>query len=488
MEKENKLTKSVNNAAKWSLITELIAKIISPITNMILARILAPEAFGILATVVMVISFSEIFVESGFQKFLIQREFKTEKEEKEYLNVAFWSNLLFSLFVWCIIIIFNQKLAEFVGNPGLGKVLVITGITIPVYGIIGIQSCQLKKALNFRKLFYVRLTSSFTPLIITIPLALIDFGYRALIIGNISGVLLQSIVLFIITSYKPNFYFSLLKLKIMLQTGLWTMLDGIAIWLTAWIDSFLISNNMSNYYMGLYRNSNTMITSLFSIVTAAIIPVLFPALSKLQNNSKEFNKLFLNMQHRLAFFLIPMGVGVFLYRELATTILFGNKWIEASRIVGIMAITTAIRSIFVSMYSEIFRAKGKFKIPLYMQILDLVFLIPTCLFSVKYGFWALVFSRAFAKLPLIIPEMIMVKYISGITLIRTVKSMFPIIFSTIIMTIVGRYLQTFSMSIIWSIVSIIICIIIYFLIILLFKNERKEIVNVLYRIKIKEKR
>lgn len=483
MTKENKLAKSVNNAAKWSLVTELISKIISPITNMILARILAPEAFGILATVVMVISFSEIFVESGFQKFLIQKEFKSKEEEKEYFNVAFWSNLIFSLFIWGIIIIFNKSLSEFVGNPSLGKILIITGVTIPIYGIIGIQSCQLKKSLNFKKLFYVRIVSSFTPLFITVPLALIGFGYKSLIIGNIAGIALQAIVLYITTLYRPNFYFSLIKLKIMLQAGIWTTLDGIAVWLTAWIDSFLISSSMSGYYMGLYRNSNAMVTSLFSIITASVVPVLFPALSKLQNDPKEFNEMFLKMQHRLAFFLVPIGVGMFLYKDFVITILFGNKWMEASGIVGIMAITTVIRIIFVSIYSEIFRAKGKFKIPLYMQVLDLGFLVPICLFSVRYGFWTLVFSRALAKLPLIIPETIVVKYISGITIRRTLSQMFPIFLSTLLMGIAGNYLQSFRAGILWTIVSIVICMIIYLVIILFFKKEREEIINILKNIK-----
>ena len=68
-------TKKMYTALKWSTATEFLAKIISPVINMCLARILAPEAFGVLATITMIISFAEIFVESGFQKFLIQYQF-----------------------------------------------------------------------------------------------------------------------------------------------------------------------------------------------------------------------------------------------------------------------------------------------------------------------------------------------------------------------------------------------------------------------------
>ena len=70
------LSRKTANAMKWSSVTELAAKVISPIVNMLLARVLAPAAFGMLATVTMVISFAEVFVESGFQKFLIQHNFE----------------------------------------------------------------------------------------------------------------------------------------------------------------------------------------------------------------------------------------------------------------------------------------------------------------------------------------------------------------------------------------------------------------------------
>lgn len=134
------------NATKWSSVTEISAKIISPIINMILARILAPEAFGILATVTMVISFAEVFVESGFQKFLIQHKFNSAEEETQFTSTAFWSNLAFSLLLWVAIIIFQNPIAKVAGNEGLGYVISIAGITIPMYGNYWYTELYYKKA------------------------------------------------------------------------------------------------------------------------------------------------------------------------------------------------------------------------------------------------------------------------------------------------------------------------------------------------------
>ena len=94
------LNKKIVNATKWSGITEIAAKLVAPITTMVLARLLAPDAFGVLVTAQMVISFAEIFTDAGFQKYLIQHEFIDDDDKYKSTAVAFWSNFIFSMIVW----------------------------------------------------------------------------------------------------------------------------------------------------------------------------------------------------------------------------------------------------------------------------------------------------------------------------------------------------------------------------------------------------
>ena len=89
MEMQKDISKQIGQATKWSSITEIAAKLISPIVNMVLARLLAPEAFGVVATITMVISFAEIFTDAGFQKYIIQHEFADDEELNKSTNVAF---------------------------------------------------------------------------------------------------------------------------------------------------------------------------------------------------------------------------------------------------------------------------------------------------------------------------------------------------------------------------------------------------------------
>lgn len=471
------ITQKTNRAYKWSSITEISSKFITPLINMLLARILAPEAFGILATITMVISFAEIFVESGFQKFLIQHEFKSEEHEHRYMSVAFWANLAFSILIWGIIIIFCQPIASIAGNEGLGFPIALTGITIPLFGIIGIQNCKLKKKLEFKGLFLVRIISALVPLFVTLPCALIGLDFWSLIIGNIAGVCIRSIMLIVVGRFKPLKYFSFKDLKHMLKYGVWTLLDGLAIWATNWIDSLIIAHSLDEYYLGLYRNSASTIVALFAIVTSAITPVLFASLARQQNDQEQFNNTFLKLQKTLSVFLIPIAVGVYFYRDLVTLVLFGEAWAEAADIIGIMAITTAMRTVFISFYGDAYRAKGKFYLPLILQLVDLAILVPSCIISIQYGFWALVYTRAFVKLDLIVLEFILIYKVCKITPWKTILAVGPAIIATIVMAGAIFGLQLLGNGVLWSLFTILIAIIIYFSVLFIFKTEREFVLK-----------
>ena len=145
----SELNKKIVKATKWSTVTEIIAKLITPITSIILARLLTPEAFGVVTTLTMVITFAEIFTDAGFQKYLIQHQFEDNTDRDQSTNVAFWSNLLMSLFIWLIIGLFADPLAAMVGNPGLGHVLTISCISIPLAAFSSIQMALYKRDFDF---------------------------------------------------------------------------------------------------------------------------------------------------------------------------------------------------------------------------------------------------------------------------------------------------------------------------------------------------
>ncbi|MFZ2537703.1 MAG: oligosaccharide flippase family protein, partial [Oscillospiraceae bacterium] len=282
--------------------------------------------------------------------------------------------------------------------------------------------------------------------------------------------------------WKPSFFFKIEILKKMISFSIWSMLEAISIWLTTWVDTLIIGTVLSGYYLGIYKNSLSMVNSLLSVITASIAPVLFSSLSRLQKDNVSFQNFFFKAQKMVAYFVLPLGVGIFLYSDLITYIMFGSKWLEASPIIGVWALTSCVTIVFAHLNGEVFRAKGLPKLSFVVQIIHLVFLIPTCLISVQYGFWSLVYARSFIRLQYIFVSMLAASFIIQFKIKNILKNvMQPFIF-TLLMTLFAIVLQQVSKSMIWSIISIIFCALFYLMLMVIFaKQEIKKTIQSVIR-------
>lgn len=481
---DKQLNKKVVNATKWSSITQIVSRIITPITNMVLARILAPEAFGVIVTVTMIISFAEMFTDSGFQRYLIQHEFKSLKHKYDSANVAFWTNLGLALAIWGVIIVFNEQIANIVGSPGLGLVIIIACIQLPLTSFSSIQMALYRRNFDFKTLFIVRIIGIFIPFIVTIPLALIGFDYWSLIIGMICMQTFNAIILTVKSSWKPRLFYDKKLLVEMFSFSMWSLFEAISIWLTLWLDAFIIGSFLSEYHLGLYRTSTTMVNALMALVTASVVPVLFSTLSRLQNNDQRFKQTFYKFQRIVAYMVLPMGIGVFLYSDLATSIMLGSQWKEASNIIGIWALTSCILIVTSHFNSEVYRSKGKPKLSLIAQLITLTFLVPTCLISVRYGFWPLVYSRALIRFQGVITGFIIMSLVMKFPIMRTVKNLVRPVLLTVLMSLLAVGLKQISDSTLWSFTSIIICALMYCVLFWLFAREDSQFLRKMIKRKI----
>lgn len=459
-------------AIKWSVFAEILAKLISPITTMVLARLLTPDAFGIVATIAMIVSFAEIFTDAGFQKYVIQHEFADEKDRDESTNVAFWSNLALSFVLWGIIAAFNKPLATMVGNPGLGHVITIASASLPLQALSSIQMANYKRDMNFKTLFKARMLGAIVPIVVTIPLAYLMRSYWALVIGTISVNAVNAIVLSIWSKWKPRWYFSWIKLQKMLSFSIWSMIESVSIWLTNYIDIFIVGISLSQYYVGLYKTSMTTVAQITTLITAATTPVLFSALSRLQDNHQEFEYLFMKFQKLVGMLIIPIGVGIFCFRDFITLILLGDQWLEASYFIGLWGLTSAI-TILVHYGSEAYRSLGKPKLSVLAQTLHIVVLWPVVQIAVQHGFETLCTARALVRIELILVQLAIMYIVLKLSPWKMIKNILPSCMAACVLFVFGKLMLEFSTSFLWNIFAISVCAIIYLCIICTFKDERR---------------
>ena len=459
-------------AAKWSLVTEVLAKLITPVTNIILAHILAPTAFGILATIMMVISFAEMLADAGFQKFLVQYEFESEDEKQKNVSVAFISNIVLAIVLWFVIIIWRDELAILVGNEGLGFPLAIMGAMLPLGAFSSIQMAMYRRSFNFKFLLSIRMITIITPLFISIPMALAGFDYWSLIAGLLAAHLFTAIALCIRQEKLISIYFSSTVFRKMFSFSAWSLAEAFSIWLTAWVDTFIISHFLNAYYLGLYKMPTAIVTTVMAIATSSMAPVLFSALSRHQHNQVEFEKTFLTFQRYMALFLVPLGVGMFVYQDFIIEILLGPQWKLAGIVLGSWALSSSLVTAISYLISEAFRAKGMPNVSFLAQMVHLFVLIPVIYVCVQYDFTTFVYARSIVRVQMIAVLLYLLAIYVGMNawlVIRNIKSY--IIASAVVGT--GSYvLLHLHNSMIWTIFCICISLILYLVVLYLFPTER----------------
>ena len=459
-------------AAKWSLMTEVLAKLITPVTNIILAHILAPTAFGILATIMMVISFAEMLADAGFQKFLVQYEFESEDEKQKNISVAFISNIVLAIVLWLVIIIWRDELAILVGNEGLGFPLAVMGAMLPLGAFSSIQMAMYRRSFNFKFLLSIRMITIITPLFISIPMALAGFDYWSLIAGLLAAHLFTAIALCVRQEMLISIYFSSTVFRKMFSFSAWSLAEAFSIWLTAWVDTFIISHFLDAYYLGLYKMPTAIVTTVMAIATSSMAPVLFSALSRHQHNQVEFEKTFLTFQRYMALFLVPLGVGMFVYQDFIVEILLGPQWKLAGIVLGSWALSSSLVTAISYLISEAFRAKGMPNISFLAQMAHLFVLIPVIYVCVQYDFTTFVYARSIVRVQMIAVLLYLLAIYVGMNawlVIRNIKSY--IIASAVVGT--GSYvLLHLHNSMIWTIFCICISLMLYLVVLYLFPTER----------------
>jgi len=470
-------------ATKWSLITEISSKLVAPVVNMVLARVLTPEAFGMVATVTMVTSLADLFTDTGFQKFLIQHDFVDEDSLYKFANVAFWTNLFLSIFSWLLIFVFRNNIVAAIGNPGLGMALAIASLALPMTSFSSIQTAFFRRKFDFKTLFWAKIIGIIIPIFVTVPLALILKNFWAIIYGNLVVNLCNAILLTWRSKWKPRFFFKFKMLKEMFAFSMWTFFEQLLGWANLNLGIFVVGLSLSTYYVGIYKTSMTTANQIIAIFTNAFSPVLVSALSRLKENQQEFNDFFYKFVKNTSIIILPLGVGMFIYRELLTSILLGSQWDEAADFIGLWALVRSFYIIFGFFAMEAFVSSGKPKYSVLSQFIGMLFLIPALAITSSQGYQTLFVTRSLLVIADAVVRLILLYRVLNISAKNIICNVWPFLGASLVMGSFGFLFVLFFNSYIIQFVTCLLCVVIYFGILLMFKCTRRQLLELVEVIK-----
>jgi O-antigen/teichoic acid export membrane protein len=318
------------------------------IVSIVLARLLAPEEFGLLAIINVFINLAAVFVDYGFNIALIQ---KKEINERHYTAV-FYLNLIMGFTLATIVFLLAPIIGRFYEKDILINITRLMSLGIFINSFGHVMRSKLLRSLNFKSISITNICAATLSGIISLVLALKGFGLWSLAIQSILYQLTANILLYLFSKFRISFKFSFNALKELWSFSSKIFLSGLLDTLFYNIDSLLIGKLLNPKTLGYYQRSKSLENFGFRYTASTIASVLFPSLSSIQDDSDKFSHAVMKIFHLLSFISF-LGCGLFLVggRELII-ILFSAKW-EPSVVMFQILISGAFASQGISLFNNV---------------------------------------------------------------------------------------------------------------------------------------
>lgn len=411
--------------------SKLLTRGIGLVSTLILARLLTPEDYGIVAiATVLVFLFDEIS-NSGMKEYVIH---KSEVDDS-VLNTAWTLNLITKTVVWLLFLILIPFITDFYSNPELTNVLFVISLILPLGALQNVGIVMYEKELNYKPIFYLELSQKLIAFFFIIGLALWLGNYWAMIIGTVISYVILVVGSYIVHEYRPKIYFE--RLKEQWNFSKWMIPRGFLGFSRAEFDTFLVSKLFDIGSLGgfsVMKNLTAMVGR--DVILPATQPLL-ASFSKAQDDQNRLNyQLTLSLLVTLIISLPIMSFTWIFHYEIVR-ILLGEKWVEYSGILQALSILIGVYAMG-GILGYLLTSLGRVKHLFYFELFGLIFTVITLLTISFDDIVEFSFLRSIVAFILVAVTFVYVKYVFKFSVGYFMFLTLPVFFATFI---AGAFVQ-----------------------------------------------
>lgn len=381
-----------NDDLKTSVISSLFWKFLERggvtgvqiIVQIILARLLLPEDYGVIALIVVFIVISQTFVESGLGTALIQ---KKDVTDVDYSSV-FYLTLGGALVFYCILFLVSPLIATFYKQPLITPVLRVLGITLFFGAINSVQNAVIARNFQFRKLFISSLSAVLLSGLIGIAMAYTGYGVWALVGQHLTSIVALCIVMWFTVKWRPKILFSLTCIKELFSFGWKLLASGLISVTYNNLSSLIIGKIYPANMLGYYTKGQEFPHYLVSNINSSIQAVILPAYSKNQDNKPIVKHIMRRALVTSSFLIFPATAGLAATAEPLVKILLTEKWLICVPFIQIFCAVYALWPIH-SVNLHAINALGRSDIFLKLEIVKKVVGLCVLAFTIPIGIYAM---------------------------------------------------------------------------------------------------
>ncbi|MAT96899.1 MAG: colanic acid exporter [Anaerolineaceae bacterium] len=423
----------------WSVISRVGRQSFQFVFQVILARILLPDAFGLVGMITVFVGFANIFMDLGFGSALIQKQ---DADEDHYSSI-FWLNVAAGLSLMLIFVAASPLIARFYNQPDLIPLTIVSSINFFVGSFSVIHISLLKKELNFKKLAAAELSAVIVSGVFAVLMAWFGWGVWSLVLQSVLLTTITAVLLWIFNDWRPNWRFRWSSVKDLL--GFSANLLGFTSF-NYWIrnaDNLLIGRFLGTLALGIYSYSYSIMLLPLSLVSRTISDVMFPALSSIQDDKPRIARIYLSMTRAIALVTFPMMVGLWVVTERFVLVIFGTQWLGMVPILKVFSIIGLIQSIGTlngNLYLSQGRSDLQFKVGLVIGTLG----VGSILIGLRWGIEGVAIAYGIFSVLVVYPSIHIAVSLVDLTFIKVAENLLSITLCSWIMAFfvwgIGQFL------------------------------------------------
>lgn len=458
----------------WSALERIAVQAVQFILGIILARLLTPKEYGILGILLVFISISQVFIDSGFTKALIQKKERSNQDT----STVFWFNIFISLFCYLALWISAPYISNFYEIPILSILLRVLALSLIINAIYAVPSTLLTIDLDFKKIAKINLASVTISGIIAVALAYYDYGVWALVWQTLIRSLLLALFIWFSTTWKPLKIFSKSSFKNLFTFGSNLLVSSLIASFFSNLNAILIGKYVGAKDLGFYTRGIQFSDFIFTIFNSTLNNVLLPGLSPIQDNKELLISNVKIIIKSAAIIIIPIFIGLSAMAEPLIRVLLTDKWLMAVPILQLFCYARMI-TILSSINVNLLYVLGRTDLALKQEYIKTAIRVILLILALQFG----IIYIAFAELISTVIHFFINTYYPGKIMefgaFKQLKSIWKIAAASILMIIPIYTLNYFIPNdIVKLIVSPLVGIIIYFFSVRLLKiKEFTEIIK-----------
>lgn len=371
----------------WKFLERILAQLITFVVSVILARILAPEAYGIIAIVLAFIEIANIFVTAGFGEALIV---KKNADDIDFSTI-FWCSFVFAWIIYLLIFFASPLIASIYENPILIPIFRVLALKLPLASFNTVQNAIIAINMQFKKYFFSILFGAVISGIIGIRMAYSGFGVWALVFQYLVNSSISTVVLLLTIQWKPKLCFSFNRAKRLMDFGWKMMFSNLINTVYVELQGLIIGAYYTTADLAQYKRGNQFPSLFINNINSAITSVLFPTMSKANMDVRQVKVIARKSLSLSAFIIFPIMTGLALVAKPLVVLLLTEKWIDCVPFLQISCACFVLQPLQTT-NAQAIKAMGRSDVYLRMEIIKKIVGVVLLMISIPFGVIAIAFS------------------------------------------------------------------------------------------------